>query len=792
MGESIPPHNIVPAPTPQLQAANWSKPALPAPTVPRPPFERPISAVRRHKWVILGMLLLALVGGIAATRFIKPQYEVRATIWIEPETPLTDASGPIRSHELLNSSAWVELLRSYRIVDAVVQKLALYVQPNNASDFGIFSNFAIGNRFFPGKYELDIDRTRKRWNLALKAGTFADSGGVTDSVGLRAGIRWLAPASLFNGSGKKVIGFTVSTPRETAVELMKQLNADLPEKSNFLWLRFRSEDPQLARLTLNTWLNEYVDVASELKKRNVVQLATILRGQLRYAEGSLHDAEKALEDFRVHTITLPAEGGPVAAGLEVTRDPALKSFFDQKIEYDDTRHDREALEKVITGARSGTVPWEAALLIPSVAKSSGADALREAFNQLHAKQAELAAKREVYTDQHPAVREVAASVQTLQTQTIPRLSSQLLVQLKEREGQYERRINSASRELQAIPTRTIEEMRLRRAVAVSEGLYTTLKSRSAEAQLAEASATPDVTILDSAVAPLRPTRNTAPTVLLLAIFGGLGAAIGLAMLLDTFDPKIQYPEQVTGELGLSIAGAIPKFPKGGADSHSPEQLSQLIESIRTVRMHIQNASGFPVSIAVTSPSPGDGKSFVAANLAMSFSDAGFRTVLVDADTRRGVLHEMFQLPMGPGLTEYLSSAESLTTVLRPTPHERLSILSRGEKQRNSPELLTSPALPALAAELRQRFDVVVFDTPPLAAGIDAFAVATAAQNLMLVLRIGQTDRRMASAKLELVDRLPVRVLGAVLNCVEPRGEFAYYKYSEGYGMADETSTALVP
>jgi succinoglycan biosynthesis transport protein ExoP len=791
MGETISPHNIVPAQPAQLQPG-WGHGAVPAPTVPRPPFERPMSAIRRHKWVMLGILVLALVGGVVATRFVKPQYEVRATIWIEPETPMSDASGPIRSRELLNSSAWVELLRSYRIVDAVVQKLALYVQPSNPADFGIFSNFAIANRFIPGKYALSIDRTRKRWNLALKDGTFADSGTVADSVGLRAGLQWVAPSSLFEGSGKNEIDFTVSTPRETAVELMTQLNADLPERSNFLWLRLRSEDPQLARLTLNTWLKEYVDVASQLKKRNVVQFSSILSGQLGYAERSLHDAEKALEDFRVQTITLPAEGGPVAAGVEVTRDPALKSFFDQKIEYDDTRQDREALEQVIAGAKSGTVPWEAALLIPSVAKSSGADALRDAFNQLHAKQAELATKREVYTDQHPAVREVAASVQTIQTQTIPRLAYQLLVQLRQREGAYDQRIKSASRELQAIPTRTIEEMRLRRAVAVSEGLYTTLKSRSAEAQLAEASATPDVTILDSAVAPLRPTRNTAPTVFLLAILGGLGAAIGLAMLLDTFDPKIQYPEQVTGELGLSIAGAIPKFPRGGVDSRSPEQLSQLIESIRTVRMHIQNASGFPVSIAVTSPSPGDGKSFVAANLAMSFSDAGFRTLLVDADTRRGVLHEMFQLPIGPGLTEYLSNAETLSAVIRATPHERLSILSRGEKRRNSPELLTSPALPALAAELRQRFEVVVFDTPPLAAGIDAYAVATAAQNLLLVLRIGKTDRRMASAKLELVDRLPVRLLGAVLNCVELRGEFGYYKYSEGYGVTDEESTALVP
>ena len=789
--ESIPPHNIVPAQPSQLPAPSWGNHEPQASIIPRPPFERPLAATRRYKWVILGVLVLALGGGIAATRVVKPQYEVRATIWIQPETPLSQTSGPIRSNELLRSAAWVELLRSYRIVDAVVRKLALYVQPSNPGDHALFSNFA-SRTADPGTYKLEIDQDRKRWKLSLRNGAFTDSGTVGDSAGRQAGFKWVIPAAAFSGSGDKEVDFTVSTPRETAIDVMQQLSAELPEKSNFLWLRFRGENPQLAQQTLNTWLREYVDVASQLKRRNVVEFSNILSGQLAYAERSLKDAERALENFRVQTITLPAEGGPVAAGLEMTRDPALRSFFDQKIEYDDTRHDREALEKVIAGAKSGTVPWEAALLIPSVANGPGADALRDAFNQLHAKQADLAAKRETYTDQHPAVREVAASVQTLQNETIPKLSSQLLVQLREREGAFNRRISGASRELQSIPTRTIEEMRLRRAVAVSEGLYTTLKGRSAEARLAEASATPDVTVLDSAVAPLRPTRNTAPTILFLAIFGGLGAAIGLAMLLDSFDPKIQYPDQVTTELGLSIAGAIPRFPKGGVDNRSPEQLSQLIESIRTVRMHIQHASGIPVSIAVTSPSPGDGKWLWPRISRLSFSDAGFRTLLVDADTRRGVLHEMFQFPMGPGLTEYLSHAESLTTVIRATSHERLSILSRGEKKRNSPELLTSPALPALAAELRQRFDVVVFDTPPLAAGIDAFAVATAAQNLMLVLRIGRTDRRMASAKLELVDHLPVRVLGAVLNCVELRGEFEYYRYSEGYGVTDEKSTALVP
>lgn len=790
MSDELPPLNMVPARPAPLPATRWGDPAFPV-TIPRPPYERPLAALRRYKFLVLGVLVLAVVAGMVVTRLVKPQYEVRATIWIEPETPVSNVSGPIRSRELLNASAWVELVRSYRIVDAVVRKLSLYVRPDDTGDLPLFSGFDISERFLPGKYELEIDRPKKRWSLTQVNGRHSDSGAVGDSVGRRAGFHWILPASAFEGRGKRDVGFTVSTPRETAIDLMGQLNAELPRESNFLWLRLRGPDPQLAQLTLNTWVREYVNVASELKTRNVIQFARILSGQLSYAERSLRDAERALESFRVQTITLPAEGGPVAPGLEMTRDPAMKSFFDQKIAYDDIRHDREALQKVIAGVRAGNTPWEAALLIPSVANNPGSEALRAAFTQLHARQAELAAKREVYTDQHPVIREISTGIRALETQTIPSLVNQLLAQLQEREGEYNRRITSASREMQSIPSRTIEEMRLRRAVAVSEGLYTALKSRSAEAQLAEASATPDVSVLDSAVAPLRPARNTAPSMLLLAILAGLGGAIALAMLLDSFDPKIRYPEQVTNELGLSIAGAIPLFPKGGVNTSSPDQVSQLVESIRTVRMHIQNTAGVPVSIAITSPTPGDGKSFVAANLAMSFSDAGFRTLLVDADTRRGGLHETFGMPMQPGLTEFLAGESDIDSVIRTTPHERLSILARGRKHRSSPELLTSSQLPALTALLRERYDVVVFDTPPLAAGIDAFAIAAAAQNLMMVLRVGKTDRRMASAKLELVDRLPVRVLGAVLNCVELRGEFEYYRYSEGYAVEGVESTAVV-
>ena len=773
-----PPMHVVPAPQDKPSAlGGWSEDSSHVPQ--RSPLERPLAAIRRYKYLLGAVVILAIVGGFIATRLVTPQYEVRATIWIASETPLADKTGPIRSNELLNSQAWVELLRSYRISDAVVRKLSLYVKPDRAADSVYFADFAVADRFLPGTYTLTAKNGR--WQLAHDTAPVNETGAAGDSIGRKLGLRWVISSERFARLGDHKISFTVSTPRETSVELMKRLDARLPEKSNFLWLTLQDPNPELAAHTLNTWVREYVAVAGELKKKNMVEFAAILNGQLAFAEASLKNAESALENFRVNTITLPSEGGPIAPGLEMTRDPAIKSYFEQKIEYDNLRHDREALERVLAGAKNGKEPFEGVLLIPSVAQSPGGEQLRATLRQLYEKQAELTAARQVYTDDYPVVRDLARSVENTRTQTIPQQAAQLLAQLRTRESEYSSRIAGASRELQSIPQRTIEEMRLRRAVLVAEALYGTLKSRYAEARLAEASAQPDVNILDSAIAPLKPTANTTPRIMLVALVGGLAAALALALLLDTIDRRIRYADQANRDLGLSILATVPKLPKGGAATQSPEQMSQLVESFRTLRMNVLNASGNRVSVAVSSPSPGDGKSFISANLALSFADAGFRTLLVDGDTRRGALHELFSLPRSAGLTDYLANEADQSAIVHATNHDNLWMIPRGSPRHRTPELLTSPALVRLLAEMKARYDAVIFDTPPLAAGIDGYAIAAATGSLLVVLRIGQTERRMAAAKLLLVDRLPISVLGSVLNATPSDGEYEYYGYTPGYG-----------
>jgi polysaccharide biosynthesis transport protein len=779
---------LIHASSPGLQPRAGDYSLDPRTAVPeQAPLDRPLAAIRRYKWIIVGLTVAAAAIGVVASRFIRPRYELRATIWIGGANTQRGAnersSGPIRSAELLNSGSWIELFRSHRVVDEVVRKLSLYVQPEDDRDKPLFERFALGERFVPGAYELTVDRVQKSWTLATVEGKIVEQGAARDSIGRAIGFKWEVPSTTFEGSGSRVVKFTVVPPRDRSLELLSRVGTRMTQGSSFLWLNFIDSNSQLGARILNTWVSEFLTVGAELKKRNVVEFAEILQEQLKFAEKATQDAEAAYQNFRVNTIILPTEGGPVAARALEERDPAMTSFFDQKIEYDNLRHDREALEQTIASAASGKTPYEGLLFIPSVAQSPGAEALRDAFRNQYTLLADLRVKQQTFTDRHPSVIEVNEALATLRGQTIPQLANQLLLQLKERENDYQRRIQAAANELRQIPPRTIEERRLSRAVTVAEALYTNLKSRYAEAQLAEASATPDVSVLDTAIAPASPTKNNAIMLIIGAIVGGLIAAFALALLLDQVDPRLRYPHQVSHDLGLVVAGAVPKIPKGGIDAKSPEQVLHFLESFRTLRMHVLHAgNGQRLTLAVSSAAPSDGKSLISANLALSFAEAGLKTVLVDGDTRRGTLHRMHDMKLGAGLTEYLAGAIDETQAVRATSHANLWLMSCGARHPRSPELLASPRLKTLVDRLSQTFDVVIFDTPPLAAGIDAYAVSAAAGRVLMVVRMGQTERRLAAAKLATLDRLPVEIIGAALNAVPLTGEFQYYSYSAGYAL----------
>ena len=747
---------------------------------------RLLAAVYRRKWLVLAVTAAGVAAGWGASRMVSPQYMAQGTVWIETTERGQANTGPIRSAELLQSYAWVELLKSYAVLDHVVREERLFVEPASPADRAPLAGFALTERFRPGRYRLAVSRDGATWVLSTHEGAEVERGRVGDPVGARAGFAWRPAKAVL--PPEKIVSFTVNNPRDVALRLGEGLEPGMAEDGHFLRLSLSGSDPERIAQTLNATMDRFVAVAAQLKRAKLDELTGILEEQRQYAERSLHDAEAALEGFRVRTVTLPSDqGAPVAPGIQLTQDPVFSSFFDLKVSREDLRRDRLALERVAREAAAGRIGFDALAVVPAVQQNPE---LMQLLQERTTKRAELRALQQRYTDEHAPVRRLAADVAALEGTTIPAAVRQLGAQISAREGEMDGRIASASSELRQIPPRAIEEARLERRVQIAENLYGTLRQRYEEARLAAVSSLPDLRVLDRAAVPFAPVQDRRMLIVALFTAGALGMALLAVVVLDRLDRRVRYPEQVTAGMGLPVLGTVPNA-KGGfaATGKAAVLLGESFRELRLSLVHAHGAAG-PLLVSVTSPESGDGKTTVAACLARAFAGQGHRTVLVDADIRRGDLHRLLGCARSPGLTDCLAGRATLADVMRQPEGAGFAFLPSGTRMQGGPELLGSPVMQQLMTELRSRFSVVIVDTAPLGAGVDAYVMGTVTRNLLMVLRTGATDGALAEAKLGLLDRLPVRVLGAVLNAVPPSRVYRYYSYLPGYAAEDEAPLPL--
>ena len=211
--------------------------------------------------------------------------------------------------------------------------------------------------------------------------------------------------------------------------------------------------------------------------------------------------------------------------------------------------------------------------------------------------------------------------------------------------------------------------------------------------------------------------------------------------------------------------------------------------MRVREVHAHGTAGAFIT-TVTSPGPGDGKSFVCAHLARSFASSGHRTLLIDGDTRRGHLHKTLGVGRRPGLLDLLSGTATREQVIRHVPDYGIDLISCGTRSAGGPELLASSAMAQLVMSLRADYSVIIVDSPPLGAGVDPLVLAALSGSLVMVLRTGVTDKDLAESRLGELQRLPIRILGAVLNDVKPEGMYRYYAYLPGYRAEDEVSVEV--
>ncbi|HKR09330.1 MAG TPA: polysaccharide biosynthesis tyrosine autokinase [Gemmatimonadaceae bacterium] len=760
---AMPPYGI-PNPEPESEGIPWS---------------RYIDVLKRHILLIVAIVVAGTAIGIYASKRVRPTFETQLTIWVNSGS--IQQSGPIKAGQLVPQTSWPDLLRSFAIVDSVVNTLRLNVFYQQRGDSALLASLQTMPNLRPGTYFLAVDSAGGTY--ALKTGKHHDvileRGHVGDSIGRSVGVHWVPDPRLLR-PGRTVL-FSVTTARAMSLNLLGHLKVSLPEDGQFMTITLSGTDPRRIAQTLNEWATQFVTSSTDLKKRNTVEFKNILGDQLGTAESELHNAEIQLEQFRVNTITLPSGTAPVAGGVQATRDPVITNYFQKKESLDEIRSDRVALERMIAESKGGPLNTQAFLLLPSILNN--APQLRTAIEELSTRQASLRTEQQYLTDANPRIKQLNEAVRVLQYETIPQITQSVLVSLRTRETELTNRIDSESAELRQIPTRSIEEMRLVRQVAASENLYNSLKARYEEVSLAEAQTTPDVSVLDYAVSPTRPNSNDAPRLVILAFLASVAVGVALSLLHDRLDRVFRYPEEASRDLGLTIAGTVPQLKASRRGTLQLETMSQAVESFRTLRLAIRYdfPEDQPVVFSVTSPGPGDGKSLVSANLALTFASAGHRTLLVDGDVRRGNQHVTFGAPATPGLVDYLQGTATADRIVKPTPTENLFVIPCGTRRNRAPELLISERMMELIQGLRAQFDCVIIDSPPFIAGVDAYALGAVSGSMVVVLRPTVSDRKLAAAKLEVLDRLPVRLLGAVLNGVPSGGLYKYYATDYSYG-----------
>lgn len=315
--------------------------------------------------------------------------------------------------------------------------------------------------------------------------------------------------------------------------------------------------------------------------------------------------------------------------------------------------------------------------------------------------------------------------------------------------------------------------------------------------------------IDSAILPTSPSSPNVRLALGLGALIGLALGIAYAVIRHTLDRRIRSAGKVESETGVPVVGTIPVnrgftddnrlIPIGsdgndGRDKRAAEGHSTA-EALRELRTNLQfmDVDNPPRVIVLTSPVPGDGKSTIAANLAITVALSGQRVVLIDGDLRRPMVSKVFHLPDGGGLTDVLSSRANITDVLHTwSGAKTLQILTAGKIPPNPSEILGSDRMNQLVQWFAEHA-LVIIDAPPLLAVTDAAILANRADGAFVVTGVGKTTYEMLNKALTILTRSNSRVMGVILNRVPRRGaDSEYYGYRGYYHQQERDDDRAAP
>jgi capsular exopolysaccharide synthesis family protein len=561
-------------------------------------------------------------------------------------------------------------------------------------------------------------------------------------------------------------------------------------RGNMFYLIVNSTNYAYAKDFVTAWASEFVDFQKQQRRGMVSTTRAQVEQQILSYDRLLEQKQQALDDFRrKRNITSVLDAG-LAAQARLDRTQSEYESLKSELElYENAKAETlaaQGLGNQTKGPRTvSNLPNEDSADAGSSPTTMGSrySEIRKAIRNL---ELDLELKLKELKEKHPYVvrqRELLARLQSdlkfeLQLAEEARLSQ--IAALKTRMSGYPKLIE----DIRAVVFESADDrnqlLRLEAEQKSVQGNLDTLKQQL-DAMGRVSTDEEEFMVVQAGIGSAAPVDAKRGQTIIGGAGAGFGLAIAIMFLLHRLDDRLENPEEIEAKLEEPILGQLPEVDK----RHNTEGYllltrmkphTMFAESLRGVRsaLLLGPDGASKRMLAVTSAVPGDGKTTFTTNFAATLAAAGNRTLLIDADLRRGNIHNYFEQPLEGGLSEVLDGRLGVEEAIHETQVQNLWLMRAGERPSNPSELLLGAKTKQLIEELRGRFDYVVFDCPPLTAIDDTFSIAAYLDGLLFVVRAGRTSIRFARLAINTIRQRGAPLVGLVVNGVPIDNPYYYY------------------
>lgn len=561
--------------------------------------------------------------------------------------------------------------------------------------------------------------------------------------------------------------------------LLSALTVSPVRNSRIVNLVVESLDPQLAMQVANAHARGFIEQNTEFKFTTAKEATDWLGDRLAEQKKLVEDAEAALQRYREQHDVIPAEDSDNIVVQKLTQ---LNSSL---TEAKTNRLTKEAYYTQLQAVQNDPSALDS---FPDVLKNTAIQSKRDQLATLRRQEQDMAQVRQL-GPVHPDLVKVRKDIADLDRQLQMDIANVVRLVKADYDGALaqERNLMDAletqKRDVLSMSREGIPFGVLKREAESTRAIYQKLLEQAKQTGVSNQLRTTNVRVVDLAELPRSPARPDRRGNMATGLLAGLALGLVMALFFEYLDDRIKTPEELTDELGLPSLGLLPLVRKTDTVSGYPllsdASSTKLKEAFRTLRTNVIFSSAEPGSrsLVITSTGPSEGKTLVASNLAIALAEAGLKVLLIDADMRRPKQHDVFGLKREPGLSDLLVGSAKASEAVRKTSTANLWVLPAGRIPPNPAELMGSARFDEFFRSLKEHFDWVLIDTPPVMVVSDASVVAHKVTGVVFVVGAEMVSKSAAATALAQLENGRARVIGGVLNRVDiDRNPYYYSQY----------------